>query len=211
MFERFTDLARHVVVLAQGEAGMLGHDYIGTEHLLLGLLREEEGLAAQVLGELGIRLEAARSEVESIIGRGEAPPGGHIPFTPRAKKILELALREAIQIGHDYIGTEHILLGLVREGEGVAVQVMRQLGAEPDAVRSTTLEKLGNPPVRSKRRGGRRRAAVEDQPIDTPSCPTCRRDLATNASTTRLTLADGVEVLVVFCRACGRTLGASPA
>ncbi len=130
MFERFTDRARHVVVLAQGEAGMLGHDYIGTEHLLLGLLSEEEGMAAQVLGELGIRLESARSEVESIIGRGQAPSGSHIPFTPRAKKVLELALREALAMKSKSISAGHITLGLLREGEGLAMKVLADRGVD---------------------------------------------------------------------------------
>jgi ATP-dependent Clp protease ATP-binding subunit ClpC len=209
MFERFTDLARKVVVHAQDEARMLAHDHIGTEHILLGLLREEEGLAAQVLGDLGIHLERARAEVEALVGRGKGPQTGHIPFTPRAKKVLELALRDAIQIGHSYIGTEHILLGLVREGEGVAVSVLNKLGANPEAARSGVLEELGNPPVKAKRRG-RRRAAVETQDFDAPACPTCRRDLATHAASTRLKLPDDVELLVVFCRGCGRTLGTSP-
>jgi ATP-dependent Clp protease ATP-binding subunit ClpA len=210
MFERFTHPARKVVVHAQDEARMLNHDYIGTEHILLGLLREEEGIAAQVLGDLGIRLEGAREEVETLIGRGKGPQLGHIPFTPRAKKVLELALRDAIQIGHTDIGTEHLLLGLVREGEGVAVEVLRELGATPDATRSRVLEKLGNPPVKTKRRG-RRRATAELQAFDAPACPTCRNQLATHAATKRLKLPDDVEILVVFCRGCGRTLGTTPA
>ena len=116
MFERFTDRARRVVVLAQEEARILSHNYIGTEHILLGLLREGEGVAAKALESLGLRLEAVRQQVEEIIGKGQQAPSGHIPFTPRAKKVLELSLREALQLGHDYIGTEHILLGLLSEG-----------------------------------------------------------------------------------------------
>ena len=130
MFERFTDRARRVVVLAQEEARLLDHNYIGTEHVLLGLIHEGEGVAAKALEELGISLEAVRREVEEIIGQGASAPSGHIPFTPRAKKVLELALREALQLGHNYIGTEHILLGLIREGEGVAAQVLVRLGAD---------------------------------------------------------------------------------
>ena len=130
MFERFTDRARRVVVLAQEEARLLNHNYIGTEHILLGLIHEGEGVAAKALESLGISLEAVRSQVEEIIGQGGSSPSGHIPFTPRAKKVLELSLREALQLGHNYIGTEHILLGLIREGEGVAAQVLVKLGAD---------------------------------------------------------------------------------
>ena len=140
MFERFTDRARRVVVLAQEEARLLHHGYIGTEHLLLGLIREEEGVAARALKSLGIGLETVRDRVAEIIGRGEAEqPSGHIPFTPRAKRILELSLREALQLGHDYIGTEHILLGLIREGEGVAAVVLVQLGANLNVARQRVI------------------------------------------------------------------------
>jgi Clp amino terminal domain, pathogenicity island component len=142
MFERFTDRARRVVVLAQEEAGGLKHNYIGTEHLLLGLIRERDGVAAAALESLGISLEAVRTEVEEIIGQGQSPPTAHIPFTPRAKKVLELSLREALQLGHNYIGTEHILLGLVREGEGVAAQVLVKLGADLSRVRQQVIQVL---------------------------------------------------------------------
>ena len=142
MFERFTDRARRVVVLAQEEARILNHNYIGTEHILLGLLREGEGVAAKALESLGISLEAVRHQVEEIIGRGKEAPSGHIPFTPRAKKVLELSLRESLQLGHDYIGTEHILLGLLREGEGVAAQVLVRLGADLNRVRQQILQLL---------------------------------------------------------------------
>src|SRR5436190_4284943 len=142
MFERFTDRARRVVVLAQEEARMLNHNYIGTEHILLGLIHEGEGVAAIVLQQLGISLDAVRSQVEEIIGQGQAAPTGHIPFTPRAKKVLELSLREALQLGHNYIGTEHILLGLIREGEGVAAQVLQKLGADLNRVRQTVIQLL---------------------------------------------------------------------
>ena len=135
MFERFTDRARRVVVLAQEEARMLNHNYIGTEHILLGLIHEGEGVAAKALTSLGISLEAVRQQVEEIIGQGQQAPSGHIPFTPRAKKVLELSLREALELGHNYIGTEHILLGLIREGEGVAAQVLVRLGADLNRVR----------------------------------------------------------------------------
>jgi len=140
VFERFTDRARRVVVLAQEEARMLNHNYIGTEHILLGLIHEGEGVAAKALESLGISLEGVRQQVEEIIGQGQSAPSGHIPFTPRAKKVLELSLREALQLGHNYIGTEHILLGLIREGEGVAAQVMIGSGADYAAVRQQVVE-----------------------------------------------------------------------
>lgn len=135
MFERFTDRARRVVVLAQEEARMLNHNYIGTEHILLGLIHEGDGVAAKALESLNISLEAVRAQVQEIIGEGQQAPTGHIPFTPRAKKVLELSLREALQLGHNYIGTEHILLGLIREGEGIAAQVLTKLGADLARVR----------------------------------------------------------------------------
>ena len=142
MFERFTDRARRVVVLAQEEARMLNHNYIGTEHILLGLIHEGEGVAAKSLESMNISLEAVRHQVEEIIGQGQQAPSGHIPFTPRAKKVLELSLREALQLGHNYIGTEHILLGLIREGEGVAAQVLVKLGADLNRVRQTVIQLL---------------------------------------------------------------------
>jgi ATP-dependent Clp protease ATP-binding subunit ClpC len=142
MFERFTDRARRVVVLAQEEARMLNHNYIGTEHILLGLIHEGEGVAAKALESLGISLEGVRAQVEEIIGQGQQAPSGHIPFTPRAKKVLELSLREALQLGHNYIGTEHILLGLIREGEGVAAQVLVKLGADLNRVRQSVIQLL---------------------------------------------------------------------
>jgi ATP-dependent Clp protease ATP-binding subunit ClpC len=143
MFERFSDQARRSVVLAQEEARRLNHNYIGTEHILLGLLHEGENVAAKALQALGITLEGARQQVEEIIGRGHEDPSGQIPFTPRAKKVLELSLREAIHFHHDYIGTEHILLGLLREGEGVAVQVLARLGADLNEVRLRVIQLLG--------------------------------------------------------------------
>jgi ATP-dependent Clp protease ATP-binding subunit ClpC len=142
MFERFTDRARRVVVLAQEEARMLNHNYIGTEHILLGLIHEGEGVAAKALESLGISLDAVREQVQEIIGQGQQSPTGHIPFTPRAKKVLELSLREGLQLGHNYIGTEHILLGLIREGEGVAAQVLVKLGADLNRVRQQVIQLL---------------------------------------------------------------------
>jgi prophage maintenance system killer protein len=141
-FRRFTDRARRVVVLAQQEARLLQHGYIGTEHLLLGLLREGDGVAAKTLESLGVSREAVRGQVEEIIGRGLNPPPSHIPFTPRAKKVLELSLREALALGHNYIGTEHLLLGLLCEGKGVAAQVLVRLGADHDRVRDRALDML---------------------------------------------------------------------
>src|SRR5918995_1531288 len=153
MFERFTERARKVVVLAQEEARTFNHNYIGTEHLLLGLLREDEGVAARALSSLNVTLDEVREQVESIVGYGEEGTGGQAPFTPRSKKVLELALREALQLGHNYIGTEHILLGLVRESEGVAARVLSNLGVDPDKVRREVVRMLGG--GRSQRgRGG---------------------------------------------------------
>ncbi len=147
MFERFTDRARRVIVLAQEEARMLNHNYIGTEHILLGLVREGEGVAAEALESLGISLDAVRQQVEEIIGQGQEAPSGHIPFTPRAKKVLELSLRESLQLGHNYIGTEHILLGLIREGDGVAAQVLVRLGADLNRVRHQVIQLIAGLPL----------------------------------------------------------------
>ncbi len=158
MFERFTEKARRVVVYAQEEARMLNQNYIGTEHLLLGLIREQDGIAAKALESLNISLEDVHAQVEDLIGRGTFVPTGHIPFTPRAKKVLELSLREALQLGHNYIGTEHILLGLIREGEGVAAQVLLNLGADLEKVRSAVIQLLSGhygkqPEAGEERRG----------------------------------------------------------
>jgi ATP-dependent Clp protease ATP-binding subunit ClpC len=144
MFERFTERARQVVVLAQDEAQALRHDYIGTEHLLLGLLREEEGLGARVLGGLGIEIEAVRAVVRTRVGEGASASVGQIPFTPHAKETLELSLREALALGHKYIGTEHVLLGLVRQGEG-AVEIIEQLGVSPVSVHEEVIRMLSGP------------------------------------------------------------------
>src|SRR5258707_352824 len=145
MFERFTERARQVVVLAQEEARTLKHNYIGTEHILLGLLREEEGLAARVLESLDITVERVRAQVVRIVGSGEDVPSGQIPFTPPAKKVLELALREALSLGHNYIGTEHILLGLVRENEGVAARILLDFDADSDKIRNEVIRMLSGP------------------------------------------------------------------
>jgi ATP-dependent Clp protease ATP-binding subunit ClpC len=143
MFERFTDRSRRVVVLAQEEARVLKHDYIGPEHILLALVHEGEGVAARALTGLGLSLHAVREQVEELIGRGESEQRGHIPFTPRAKRVLELSLREALQLGHNYIGTEHILLGLLREGENVAAQVLVRMGIDLNRVRQEVVKLLG--------------------------------------------------------------------
>jgi ATP-dependent Clp protease ATP-binding subunit ClpC len=142
VFERFTERARQVVVLAQDEARALKHNYIGTEHLLLGLLREREGLAARALESLDVTVDEVRAHVARIVGEGEDVATGQIPFTPRGKKVLELSLREAISLGHEHIGTEHILLGLVREGEGVAMQILSGFGADADTIRDRVISSL---------------------------------------------------------------------
>jgi ATP-dependent Clp protease ATP-binding subunit ClpC len=151
MFERFSDQARRVVVQAQEEARLLSHNYIGTEHLLLGLLRERDGTAAEALGSLGVSLDDARAQTEEIIGRGQHQASGHIPFTPRAKKVLELSLPEARRLGHRTIGTEHILLGMLREGEGVAAQVLVRLGVDLNMARQAVIGLAhGSPGVTSE-------------------------------------------------------------
>jgi ATP-dependent Clp protease ATP-binding subunit ClpC len=146
VFERFTERARMVPVLAQDEARAFGHNYIGTEHLLIGLLREEEGLAARVLETLGVSLEEVRERVVAIVERGEDRPAGQVPFTPRAKKVLELSLREALSMGHNHIGTEHILLGVVHEGSGVGARVLSEMGVEGEAIRREVVTIVGGPP-----------------------------------------------------------------
>jgi ATP-dependent Clp protease ATP-binding subunit ClpC len=180
MFERFTDRARRVVVLAQEEARMLNHNYIGTEHILLGLIHEGEGVAAKALESLGISLEAVRQQVEEIIGQGQSAPTGHIPFTPRAKKVLELSLREALQLGHNYIGTEHILLGLIREGEGVAAQVLQKLGADLNRVRQQVIQLL------SGYTGGKESATGEQVPQGSMVLDQFGRNLTQLARETKL-------------------------
>jgi len=213
VFERFTDRARRVVVLAQEEARMLDHNYIGTEHILLGLIHEGEGVAAEALTSIGIGLDAVRGQVEQIIGKGGAVPTGHIPFTPRAKKVLELALREALQLNHNYIGTEHLLLGLVREGEGVAAQVLQTLGGDLDRVRQAVIRRL--------RELGQAPSAPREEEIEGegtlrgPRCPRCDADLAVFATYRTITVADeeesaGRKAAFVFCRRCSYTLGMLP-
>ncbi|HLF70376.1 MAG TPA: ATP-dependent Clp protease ATP-binding subunit [Actinomycetota bacterium] len=190
MFERFTDRARRVVVLAQEEARLLNHNYIGTEHILLGLISEGEGVAAKALESLGVSLDSVRSQVEEIIGSGTASPPGHIPFTPRAKKVLELSLREALQLGHNYIGTEHILLGLIREGEGVAAQVLQKLGADLGRVRQQVIQLLQGYPAQEKGGGH----ASETAPQGTsPILDQFGRNLTALASSNKLDPTIGRE------------------
>jgi ATP-dependent Clp protease ATP-binding subunit ClpC len=212
VFERFTERARRVVVLAQEEARRLDHNFIGTEHILLGLLHEGEGVAAVSLEALGISLDAVRRQVEATIGRGEAPPTDHIPFTPRAKNVLELSLREALQLKHNYIGTEHILLGLIREGEGVGAQVLEKLGAEPDLVREQVtrlISGFSEGGVAEAGTPGRR----QREKTDPPSCPRCRRSLAETATYRVLEIPDAeregetTSFTFLFCRNCGTSLG----
>jgi ATP-dependent Clp protease ATP-binding subunit ClpC len=200
MFERFTDRARRVVVLAQEEARLLDHGYIGTEHLLLGLVAEKEGIAAGALVELGIDLETARREVEEVVGRGAEVPSGHIPFTRRAKKALESSLREALDLGHDHIGTEHILLGIVRDHEGGAAEVLAKHAASREAVRAQVHLLLGAAPAPT--------AAP-------PACARCGATLTDALTTTEVPVPEhGGEgrLAVVFARCvrCGAVVGLFP-
>jgi ATP-dependent Clp protease ATP-binding subunit ClpA len=165
MFERFTNKARHVVVMAQEEARKLRHNYIGTEHILLGLLGESDGYAFRALEGFGMSLESGRDEVRAIVGPGQVAPSGHIPFTPRAKKTLELALREALQLHHNYIGTEHILLGVIREGEGVGAQVLRQ-HADLEEIRTAVLDLV--PAAAAAAQSGRARRWLRRRPSGDP-------------------------------------------
>ena len=193
MFERFTDRARRVVVLAQDEARYLAHAYIGTEHLLLGLIREGDGVAARALTSLGVSFEVVRQQIVEIVGRGEGQPPGHIPFTPRAKKILELALRESRQLGHEYIGTEHILLGIVRESEGVAAQVLQRQGLTLAVVRESVLRTLSGYTSEAVESAGFRSVAgwvghgpdpLQEAQLSVdpgPRCPTCAGELERDA------------------------------
>jgi ATP-dependent Clp protease ATP-binding subunit ClpC len=223
MFERFTHRARRVVVLASEEARTLNHNYIGTEHLLLGLIREGEGVAPRVLESLGISLEAVQRQVKEIIGEGQEVPAGHIPFTPRAKKVLELALREAHELKHHYLGTEHILLGLIREGEGVAAQVLEKLGGDLDRVREEVMRILADHPEAQEPVSSQAASTVrmegpgegEGEGVG-PRCPNCRAWVGQGGQATSTVIevpdATGGEprsVVFVFCGRCGRLLAAS--
>jgi ATP-dependent Clp protease ATP-binding subunit ClpA len=200
-----------VIVLAQEEARMLNHNYIGTEHILLALIHEREGVAARALEALGISLDAARQQVREIIGQGQAASTGHIPFTPRAKKVLELSLREALQLGHNYIGTEHILLGLIREGEGVAAQVLQTLHANLNRVRQTVIQLLSGYTAREGEQltGTREMPSEAWRPPSGPNCPSCSLPLE-GALAYRNVVAvpadeegDPISVLVLYCASCG--------
>ena len=215
VFERFTDRARRVLVLAQEEARLLNHSFIGTEHILLGLIHEGEGVAAKALESLGISLEAVREKVDETIGMAGTAPSSSPPFTPRAKKVLELSLREALQLGHSYIGTEHLLLGLVREGEGVAATVLVSLGADLGRVRQQVIQLItgGQAPL-----GGARVEQLSVEAMDPgsatgePRCPRCRESVVDQARFRELSVsadlgdADPISVVVVYCLQCGTTL-----
>jgi len=210
VFERFTQSARRAVVFAQEEARLLNHGYIGTEHLLLGVLAGSDGVAADVLRDLEVASDTARAHVKEAVGPVEPPTTDRIPFTREAKKAMERALREALQLGHDYIGTEHLLLGVVREGEGVAIEVLQRLGANAETIRERVLDRIGVPEdkAREGRLPRRRRAAAT-----VPRCPGCRADLREALSSTEVTVrADGEDdsLRAVFCRRCGRTITVLP-
>jgi ATP-dependent Clp protease ATP-binding subunit ClpC len=200
VFERFTDRARRVLVLAQEEARLLGHGFIGTEHILLGLIHESEGLAAHALASLGISLDAVRDDVQRTTQRPSPGGGGSPPFTPRAKKLLEGALREALQLGHKYIGTEHLLLGLVREGEGAAVEVLQRLGADVPHVRAEIVRLMQNHQAR------------ETDTSASPYCPRCGDPLAKTlrhrtVQSTGETPTEKLAITVVYCGTCGTAVG----
>jgi ATP-dependent Clp protease ATP-binding subunit ClpC len=210
VFERFSERAKSVLMLAQDESLLLNHSVIGTEHLLLGLLREGEGVAANALTGLGVSAEAVREQVELVLPvPGRPPENGSRPFTPRAKKVLELSLREALQLGHNYIGTEHLLLGLVREGEGAAIQVLESLGFERARLRQEIMQLLS---------GHRSEGAPEGESIDAPlsmepRCNGCTAELSEVAQyrSVRMPAASAgsspLTVEVVSCRRCGFVLG----
>jgi DNA-binding CsgD family transcriptional regulator len=219
MFERFTDRARRVVVYAQEEARMLGHNYVGTEHILLGLIHEGEGVAARALEAMSISLDSARQRVEEIIGQGQAAPTGHIPFTPRAKKVLELSLREALQLGHNYVGTEH-MLGLVREGEGVGAQVLQELGESLQQVRTTTIRLLAGYTASAQEPAGgdtfrtttefSSEAPPEGRLTQDPRCPRCSTKLAETLTVKELEVEvddEQKKVRIAYCGLCGSALG----
>jgi ATP-dependent Clp protease ATP-binding subunit ClpC len=212
VFERFTDRARRVLVLAQEEARLLNHSFIGTEHILLGLIGEADGLAAQALTTLGITPEAVRRKVEETIGMAGTAPSGSPPFTPRAKKVLELSLREALQLGHSYIGTEHLLLGLIREGDGVAVTIIQDLGVELGQLRQEVVALMSGTTEDLGEEGELRTPAVHAGP---PRCPRCRAGLSEEARYKVVDVpADDsesdegvVSVTVIYCNRCGTALG----
>ena len=214
MFERFTESARRVLTFAKEEACLLNHPFIGTEHILLGLIDEGEGVGARALEALGVSGEAVRGKVEEEVGLPGTSPTSSPPFTPRAKKVLELALREALALNHSSIGTEHILLGLVREGEGVAAVVLINLGADPLRVRQevTKLVSSGQEPPSSRNVDVPPVAQQRPAPAAEPRCPKCRRSLGSGAHYRTISVpsdsadADPLSILVVSCRHCGTIL-----
>jgi ATP-dependent Clp protease ATP-binding subunit ClpA len=230
MFERFTDRARRVVVLAQEESREMGHDHIGTEHFLLALIREEDGIAGKALTEAGVTLDAARKQVETAIGRGEPEPKRrsgrrwrrHVPFTSRSKKTMELALRESLGLGHNYIGTEHLLLGLISLSEGAGLETLTSLGADPAHLRESLLKTLkaressqlmeGLKSVVQSESEFEVRMPAQSSEAASPTCPQCRSDLAETGVVRNMDFpVHGGEairtVAVAFCRRCGSTLG----
>jgi ATP-dependent Clp protease ATP-binding subunit ClpC len=219
MFERFTDRARRVIVLAQEEARLLNHSYIGTEHLLLGLLSDSEGVAAQALAALDVTLAAARAEVEHRIGRGSKAPAGYIPFTPRAKKTLELSLHEALELAHSSIGTEHILLGMLQAetdaGPGAGLEVLQVLGAQPDAIRREVMVLISESGPESARGGAWSRPAASSQdPPTGPLCPHCRALTTETAKMADVAihgpLGEALPFAAIYCGMCGATYGLVP-
>ena len=208
VFERFTDRGRRVLVLAQEEARLLNHNFIGTEHILLGLTHEGEGVAAKALESLGVSLEAVRDKVEETIGPAGSSTTGSPPFTPRAKKVLELSLREALQLGHNYIGTEHLLLGVLREGEGVAVQVLATLGADMVRLRQQVIALLGGQPSSEAAEAG---GVSVEAGRDGPRCPACRSLLDGHVGYRVLAVipveqpetSEAIDVMFVYCLRCG--------
>lgn len=208
MFERFTDRARRVVVHAQEESRQLNHTYIGTEHILLGIIKEGEGVGAMALTALGVSLKQLRTEVEATVGKGTSPVLGHIPFTPRAKKLLELSLREALHHGHDYIGTEHLLLALIREGEGVGARALAKSGISLDQAREQVMELLAGASL-----SGEQAWEGETGSADRPRCARCNASLAEALALASIEVAGGDElrtISIAFCTACGAALGALP-
>jgi ATP-dependent Clp protease ATP-binding subunit ClpA len=214
VFERFTDRARRALVLAQEEARLLNHSFIGTEHILLGLINEGEGVAAEALAALGISLEGVRKKVEETIGMSGSAPMDPVPFTPRAKKVLELSLREALQLGHRYIGTEHLLLGLVREGEGVAATVLVSLGAELPRVRQVVITLIsGKQEPYGAGQGNELETATDPSAASLePRCPRCRASVTDGTRFRTIAVhpdvedANPISIDVVYCVQCGTTL-----
>jgi ATP-dependent Clp protease ATP-binding subunit ClpC len=214
VFERFTDRARRVLTFAQEEARQLNHSFIGTEHILLGLIREGDGVGAKALQSLGISMQAVRDKVVETIGTAGTVPTGSPPFTPRAKKVLELSLREALQLNHSYIGTEHILLGLVREGEGVAATVLVSLGADLPRIRQEVNDLLsGGPEVPAVRRAGALRGPPAHSTLSNePRCPRCSGSIGRAARFRTIVVPPGegsaepLSIHVVYCVQCGTSL-----